>query len=169
MKCIKIIGFIALVLASCSPEIALAGPQPGTYAVSASADVGNNTAQIINKVVDKASGALGEITSKLEAGAPKAWALVVEGTKATAEATILIGLISLAWSILSWVGCFWNMEQVKDDEDCVHIIVSVICGISGVCATGSTMWHLMDSSVWAAYFSPQGYLALQVLQQALSH
>lgn len=164
----KYLGLAFLLLLT-FPVVSHADTPNKNYTVSA--DIGDNTAQIVNKVIDKSSLALGQISAKLESAAPKAWALVVQGTRATAEATLAIGIASLVWSLLSWGFCFYHTKRANSEnpDECYHFGTAMVFGISGGCASISTFVHLFDSDVWAAYLSPEGFLALQMVHQALGH
>ena len=153
-------------LASTAPSVAESGAVAVGSVSGAVSHVAPSATSVIN---NKASAGLGQITQKLEASAPEAWRLVVAGTKAKAEATLLIGLFAGISALFTWAA-FWSSFKKADwykvDRFCFTTCLFFFMGIISSITAGL---YLLSSDAWAAYLSPEGILALGILNMALSH
>lgn len=151
------------------PTVAQSGAQAVGPVSQAASSIATSGASVINNVVDKASAGLGEITKRLEAAAPDAWKLVVSGTKAKAEASLFVGLLAGLSAFFSWMMFSSHFKKADFDQCTRYNATSMAFFGLAVLSSITASMYLLNSDAWAAYLSPEGILALGILNMALSH
>lgn len=165
---------LALALFACgtAPAFAQAVPScttPGAYCRDAGKPATESaTASVLNHAIDKASEGLSAITAKLESAAPQAWALAVKGIYANGAASLIVGAILFFAGMIGFVcafavGCKTDWDDGPEPVNIFSIFGGIGFGV--LFLIGIANFASADS--WARVISPDGYLAAQILSNAL--
>lgn len=137
-----------------------------------------NTSDVINHIVDKASAGLDQITSAISKHAPEAWALACKGVYISGLGQLIVAslclVIFLVCLTIFSVGLNTGMKADKapaSEEDALFIkafIMMVPSGVVGIIFFIGALVNGLDSSAYQKVLAPDGYLASQIIQTALT-
>jgi hypothetical protein len=126
------------------------------------------TADAINHLVDKASDGLAQITHTLSSAAPQAWEMAVRGVYAKGLSTLIVGGICFFLLTLSAIAFLFLVRAASKNGDESYIGPCIITGFVTFILLLATAFNVCDADAWARVVSPDGYLAQQILNKAIS-
>lgn len=136
-------------------------------------DSASATADVINHAIDKASDGLSQVATALSKAAPKAWEVAVHGVYAQGAASITVAALCLLGWLIFWSLGIWGILRCRRTEEksvdgspwLFLIIPAGFIGIVFLIAAGA---NGLNSDAWARIYSPDGYLAQQIITAAVS-